>query len=67
MKKAHDFNHIYLYREPVDMRKQTNGLAMLVEEVLKQNLFANFLFLFCNRRRDILRRFIMTRLASAYG
>lgn len=53
MKKAHDFQKIYLYREPVDMRKQINGLAELVEDQMQQDLFANSLFLFCNRRRDI--------------
>ena len=40
---------------PIDMRKQMNGLAALVEGVLKQNPFSGALFVFVNRRRDKLK------------
>ncbi len=38
-----------------DMRKQIDGLAALVEDVLEQDPFSNSLFVFCNRRRDKLK------------
>jgi len=43
---------VYLCREPVDMRKAINGLAVLVEMVLEMSPFEPHLFVFCNRRRD---------------
>ena len=43
---------VYLCREPVDMRKAINGLAVLVEAVLEMSPFDPHLFVFCNRRRD---------------
>lgn len=55
MKKAHDFPKIYLYRPPTDMRKQGLGLAKLTEEIMDKKPFSGSLFLFCNRRRDIIK------------
>ena len=43
---------VYLYREPVDMRKSVNGLAILVEAGLQLNPFSTHLFAFTNRGRD---------------
>ena len=43
---------VYLHREPVDGRKNINGLALLVEQVLGLDPFAPALFVFSNRRRD---------------
>ena len=45
-------DQVYLHRAPIDMRKQRNGLAALVQEVLKQNPFSGALFLFTSKRRD---------------
>ena len=47
-----DWSHvnIYVYPGAVDMRKQINGLALLVEEELEADPFSGNLFLFCNRR-----------------
>ena len=49
-----DWSHvnIYVYPGAVDMRKQINGLALLVEEELEADPFSGNLFLFCNRRRS---------------
>lgn len=47
--------NIYLYHEPVDMRKQIDGLAILAEQVMGLDPFANNLFVFCNRQRDKLK------------
>jgi len=38
-----------------DMRKSINGLSLLVEEHFKENLFSGNLFVFCNRRRDMVK------------
>ena len=56
MKKSADFKNILLYREPVDMRKQSNGLAMIVEQSMQKNPFGDgCLFVFNNRKRDIIK------------
>ena len=47
-----DTPRIYLYRAPVDFRKQANGLAALVELELGHNPFDGALYVFSNRRRD---------------
>lgn len=43
---------MFLYRRPIDMRKQRAGLAALVQEVIAENPFSGALFLFVGRRRD---------------
>jgi len=43
---------VYLCREPVDMRKQIDGLALLVQEAMELNPFEEAVFVFGNRRRD---------------
>ena len=42
---------IYLYRAPIDFRKQAHGLAALVEQQLGHNPFTGALYAFTNRRR----------------
>ncbi|MGY0219170.1 IS66 family insertion sequence element accessory protein TnpB [Endozoicomonadaceae bacterium StTr2] len=43
---------VYLYAEPVDMRKSINGLAALIEEHTERSPFDTVLYVFCNRHRD---------------
>jgi|TARA_Y100001951_G_C11251075_1_gene246412 transposase len=43
---------VYLCREPVDMRKQIDGLALLVQEAMALDPFAAAVFVFGNRQRD---------------
>ena len=43
---------IYLAVEPVDMRKQFNGLWALAGEKLKENPRSGAVFVFCNKDRD---------------
>lgn len=50
-----DIERVYLHRKPVDMRKQMDGLSVLVKEVLEQNPLSGALFVFINRRRDKLK------------
>jgi transposase len=47
--------NIYVYPGATDMRKQINGLALMVEEQLEADPFSGNLFLFCNRRRSHLK------------
>ena len=43
---------VYLHREPIDFRKNINGLAALVEHDLVLDPFASAVYVFGNRRRD---------------
>jgi transposase len=46
---------IFLYREPADMRKSFDGLAGLVREHMKANVFSGNLFVFVNKRRKLVK------------
>jgi len=46
---------VFLRLGVTDMRKSINGLSILVEDFLEQNPFSGNLFVFCNRRKDILK------------
>ena len=46
---------IFLAVGVTDMRKQVNGLSMLVEDVLEQDPFSGHLFGFCNKPRNIIK------------
>jgi transposase len=43
---------VYLHRDPVDFRKNVNGLVAIVEQSLQLDVFAPTCFAFANRRRD---------------
>ena len=43
---------VYLYSDPVDMRKSIDGLALLVEQEMQLAPNMEALFVFCNRGRD---------------
>ena len=43
--------NVYLHCEPVDFRKQINGLAAIVEQELGLNPFAQVLYVFINSKR----------------
>jgi hypothetical protein len=56
MKDISAFSKIYLARDPVDFRKQANGLLLLVKEKLELNVFdAKYLFVFTNKTRRAIR------------
>jgi len=46
---------VYIAREPVDFRKQIDGLALIVQETLGLDPFSSHLFVFTNRTRDKLK------------
>jgi len=50
-----DNKKVYLAVGPTDMRKQINGLTELVAGVFGLDVFSDSLFVFLNRRRDIIR------------
>lgn len=43
---------VFLYAEPVDMRKSIDGLSVLVEQEMDLSPSMDALFVFCNRSRD---------------
>jgi len=45
----------YLVMGQTDMRKSINGLSMLVEGRIELDPFSGHLFVFCNRRRTIIK------------
>lgn len=51
MKSVVEFEHLYVHREAVDMRKSINGLSVIVKEEMGLELEGSSLFIFCNRRR----------------
>jgi len=55
MRPPNDLARIYLCLDPVDFRKQINGLAALVADVPRFDPFSEQLFVFTNRRRDRLK------------
>lgn len=46
---------VYLHREPVDFRKQINGLSLIVDATMNSSIFDGGLFVFCNKPRDKLK------------
>lgn len=46
---------VYIAAEPLDFRKQIDGLALAVQETLKLDPFSFHLFVFRNRHRDKLK------------
>ncbi len=53
-----NFSHqtrVFLFMEPVDMRKSFRGLCLLAEAVLKEDPASGHWFAFINRRRDRLK------------
>jgi transposase len=55
MRSIHEFNEIFLHRAPVDGRKAINGLAAIVQAGMNSLPFGGGLFVFTNRRRDVVR------------
>lgn len=51
-------DQIYIYRHPVDMRKQIDGLATIVSTQLERDPADRSLYLFCNKGRDKIKMLI---------
>ena len=52
LRPSWDLPEIYLYRQPIDFRKQANGLALIVEQELGHSPFSGALYAFTNRQRN---------------
>ena len=48
-------DRVYLALGSTDMRKAINGLSIMVEQAMDLNPFSGDLFVFCNRRRNIIK------------
>jgi len=46
---------VFLALGATDMRKSINGLSVIVSEQMHQDIFSGSLFVFCNRKRTILK------------
>ncbi|MCK4543493.1 MAG: IS66 family insertion sequence element accessory protein TnpB [Spirochaetales bacterium] len=47
--------HIFIKPGKTDMRKQINGLSVLIEPEMGKAPFSGCLFLFCNRNKKLLK------------
>lgn len=47
--------NVYLAPGTTDLRKSINGLSLLVEQQMGENLFSGSLFGFCNRNRTLIK------------
>jgi len=54
-RKLSQVNKVYLATHGVDMRKQVNGLAAVVQGVFGADLFDGSMFVFCNGNRTIIK------------
>ncbi len=52
---------VYLACGVTDLRNNINGLALLVQRKFNLDPFSNALFVFCNRKRDKLRKEQLSR------
>lgn len=50
-----DSTNVYLALGSTDMRKAINGLSQLVEQAMGLDPFSGDLFVFCNRRQNIIK------------
>lgn len=46
---------VYISSGSTDMRKSINGLSILVEEAMELDPFSGYMFVFSNRRRNIIK------------
>lgn len=62
-----DISKIAIYVRPgrTDMRKQINGLSVMVQEEMELDPFGASVFLFCNRERKILKALYWDRTGFA--
>ena len=52
-----DFSQFRFFLRPgkTDLRKGINGLSLLIQNTMKHDPFSKSLFLFCNKRRKLLK------------
>lgn len=57
---------IYIASAPMDMRKSFDGMAALVTEELKRDVYSGHIFVFCNKRGDKIKLFYWDRNGYCY-
>lgn len=55
MRSIREFQGVFIHRDPVDGRKAINGLSEIVEQAQMGDLSGPHLFVFCNRRRNVIK------------
>jgi transposase len=55
MKSISFFESFYIHKNPIDLRKNINGLCVIVQENMKLDLRSSSLFVFCNKRRNLIK------------
>ena len=55
MFREHRIDQVYLALGPTDLRKNIDGLSIIVQEKFKLDPFSRNLYVFCNRKRDKLK------------
>jgi len=55
LKNAESFDSIFVATGPTDLRKNVDGLTVIVKQSFELDPFSNNLFLFCNRARNRLK------------
>ena len=65
-----NFSHqtrVFLFLEPVDMRKSFRGLCLLAESVSKDDTASGHWFAFINRRQDRLKLLVLSMCDAGTG
>lgn len=52
---------VFIATAPLDMRKSFDGMASMVKNGLKQDVFSGHIFVFCNKRGDKIKLFYWDR------
>jgi len=65
LKSIGSFSEIFLHKHPVDGRKQINGLAQIVKSYIEKDLFGSILFVFINKRLDVVKLLYWDRTGFA--
>lgn len=55
LKDISSYDGIYLACGSTDLRSSVDGLAIIIRQDFKMDVFGNYLFLFCNRKRNRLK------------
>ena len=55
MRASASFERVLLHRQPLDGRKQINGLANIVETTMRENPVGSTLYIFISKRKDVLK------------
>ncbi|MEA4903035.1 IS66 family insertion sequence element accessory protein TnpB [Desulfitobacterium sp.] len=55
LKDISSYDGIYLACGTTDLRHSVDGLGIIIKQQFKMDVFGNYLFLFCNRRRNRLK------------